>query len=247
MNNLPYNWLIPNWDAPQNIRAVTTTRQGGVSLPPFDSMNLGDHVNDDADAVQRNREILIHTLGLPEQPVWLNQIHSNLVSNLDDPQPLIDADAAFTTQKNKACVVMTADCLPVLFCNTQGTVVAASHAGWRGLHAGILEKTVEAMHEPPEQIMAWLGPAIGVNAFEVGEEVREAFISAQTQAEQAFKPKPNGKWLADIYTLARLRLEAIGVKQIYGGGECTYSDAERFYSYRRNPSTGRMASLIWIE
>ena len=241
------DWLTPDWPAPQNIKAITTTRTGGVSQAPFDSMNLGDHVGDDPNAVRQNRQILADTLGLSKSPIWLNQIHSDLVSNLDDPQPLIDADAATTTTKGQACVVMTADCLPVLFCNKAGTVVAASHAGWRGLHASILEKTVAAMNSPAEEIIAWLGPAIGSTAFEVGGEVRQAFMDVQKQAEQAFTAKDNGKWLADIYLLAKQRLNAIGVKQIYGGGECTYSNKQRYYSYRKAAKTGRMASLVWME
>ena len=162
-------------------------------------------------------------------------------------KPLIDADASITTKPDQACTVMTADCLPVLFCNKAGTVVAASHAGWRGLHASILEKTVQSMGEQPENIMAWLGPAIGPTAFEVGGEVRQAFMDVQLQAEQAFTAKENGKWLADIYLLAKQRLNAIGVNQVYGGGGCTYTDATRFYSYRKNPKTGRMASVIWMD
>jgi YfiH family protein len=246
-NKYNNNWLIPDWPASKNIQAVTTTRQGGVSNTPFDRMNLGDHVNDDSRAVQQNRQRLKDTLHLSKSPIWLKQIHSALISNLDDDSPLMDADAAVTTQKQQACVVMTADCLPVLFCDSSGSVVAAAHAGWRGLHASVLEKTVESMNAKPENIMAWLGPAIGPSAFEVGSEVRQAFMDVQAQAEKAFQEKSNGKWLADIYLLAKQRLNAIGVSQIYGGGECTYTDSERFYSYRREVKTGRMASLIWIE
>ena len=242
-----HDWLIPDWPAPNNVHAVTTTRKGGVSCAPFDSMNLGDHVDDDPIAVQQNRKILEESLGLSKSPIWLKQIHSNFVSNLDDETPLIDADASVTTIKGQSCVVMTADCLPVLFCNKAGTVVAASHAGWRGLHAGILEKTIESMHDLPENIMAWLGPAIGVTAFEVGSEVRQAFIDMQAQAEQAFTKKDNGKWLADIYLLAKQRLNAAGVTDVYGGGECTYSNNQRYYSYRKEAKTGRLASLIWME
>jgi len=241
-----HDWLIPNWSAPANIKAITTTRRGGVSQAPFDSMNLGAHVDDDFNSVQKNRQILAESLELVESPVWLNQIHSNLVSNLDDEKPLIDADASVTTTQGKTCVVMTADCLPVLFCNQAGTAVAASHAGWRGLHTGILEKTVNSMNEKPENILAWLGPAIGSTAFEVGGEVRQAFMDVQAQAEQAFQERDNSKWLADIYLLAKQRLNAMGVQQVFGGGECTYSDTKRFYSYRREAKTGIMASLIWI-
>ena len=239
-------WLYPDWPAPDNIRALTTSRQGGKSSAPFNDLNLGLHVGDNTKIVQKNRQILSKTLNLTEPLVWLNQVHSDLVSNLDDKQPLIDADAAVTTRIMQVCTVMTADCLPVLFCNTAGTVVAASHAGWRGLCAGILEKTVASMQCDVQQIMAWLGPAIGATKFEVGDDVREAFIQVDSAAHNAFKPYAKGKWLADIYLLARQRLNIMGVQQIYGGGECTYTDSQRFYSYRRNPTTGRMASLIWM-
>lgn len=241
-----YDWLTPDWPAASHINAVTTTRQGGVSQAPFDSMNLGDHVGDDRHAVQQNRQLLVDHLALPESPIWLNQIHSNVVSHLDNEHYPLDADASVTHQRGQSCVVMTADCLPVLFCDKEGTVVAASHAGWRGLHAGILEKTVAAMNAEPEDILAWLGPAIGPTAFEVGGEVRQAFMNVQIQAEHAFQKKADGKWLADIYLLAKQRLNAVGVQQVFGGGACTYSDTQRFYSYRKTPKTGRMASLIWM-
>jgi YfiH family protein len=210
-------------------------------------MNLGTHVEDDLKSVQKNRQILSETLNLEESPFWLNQIHSNIVSNLDSDQPLVDADAALTRQLKRSCIVMTADCLPVLFCNSKGTVVAASHAGWRGLEAGILEKTVNAMQCSPETLLAWLGPAIGASVFEVGDEVRHAFMQSDSMARHAFKAHGKGKWLADIYQLATLRLNHIGLQKIYGGGECTYSDPQHFYSYRREAKTGRMASLIWMD
>jgi len=247
--DLPRNphYLYPDWPAPKNVHAISTTRQGGVSSCPFDSMNLGTHVEDDLKNVQKNRQILSKTLNLEESPFWLNQIHSNVVSNLDSDQPLVDADAAFTQQAQRSCIVMTADCLPVLFCNREGTVVAASHAGWRGLEAGILEKTVNAMQCSPKTILAWLGPAIGAAVFEVGDEVRQAFMQSDPMAQHAFKAHKTGKWLADIYLLATQRLNRIGVQKIYGGGECTYSDPQRFYSYRREAKTGRMASLIWMD
>jgi len=241
------HYLYPDWPAPQNVHAISTTRHGGVSRPPFDSMNLGTHVKDDLKNVQKNRQILSQTLNLETSPFWLNQIHSNIVSNLDSQQPLVDADAAVTQQRQRSCIVMSADCLPVLFCNTAGTVVAASHAGWRGLDAGILEKTVKAMQCSPENILAWLGPAIGASVFEVGDEVRHAFMHSDPIAQQAFKAQGKGKWLADIYQLATQRLNRIGVQNIYGGGECTYNDTQRFYSYRREAKTGRMASLIWMD
>ena len=248
MKNIPSEWLIPNWDAPDNIKAVMTTRQGGFSCAPFDSMNLGDHVDDDLHSVAKNRESLKQKLNLPNDPLWLTQIHGVTIANADQQnQGKVEADASIAHQSGSVCAVMTADCLPVLFCNQQGTAIAAAHAGWRGLHAGILEQTVKALNCPAEEVMAWFGVAIGAEYFEVGDEVREAFVSVQVEAEKAFVPSVNaGKWLADIYLLARLRLQAIGVRKITGGEYCSYKDKERFYSYRREAKTGRMASLIWM-
>ena len=246
-NNIPAQWLIPDWDAPQNIRAIMTTRQGGFSPLPFDSMNLGDHVNDNPKKVEKNRASLKERLNLPNDPQWLTQIHSATVANADQQSASkIEADASVAHHVASVCAVMTADCLPVLFCNQQGTAIAAAHAGWRGLHAGILEQTVKSLNCPTSEIIAWFGAAIGPQHFEVGEEVRTAFISVQKEAKQAFTPSENkNKWLADIYTLARLRLQSIGVTNITGGKECTYSNDKLFYSYRRETNTGRMASLIW--
>ena len=245
--NIPPEWLIPNWDAPQNIKAVMTTRQGGVSLVPFDSMNLGDHVNDDPQRVAENRISLKNRLNLPNDPLWLTQVHGVKVANADKQSThTVEADASVAHKIGSVCAVMTADCLPVLFCNRQGTVVAAAHAGWRGLHAGVLEQTVKSMNCLRSDVIAWLGAAISSQHFEVGAEVREAFISVQKEAIKAFIPSANkGKWLADIYYLARLRLQAIGVTQITGGESCTYHHEKLFYSYRREAKTGRMASLIW--
>ena len=248
MKNIPSEWLIPNWDAPNNIKAVMTSRQGGFSRAPFDSMNLGDHVDDDLHSVAKNRESLKQKLNLPNDPLWLTQIHGVTIANADQQnQGKVEADASIAHQSGSVCAVMTADCLPVLFCNQQGTAIAAAHAGWRGLHAGILEQTVKALNCPAEEVMAWFGVAIGEEYFEVGDEVREAFVSVQVEAEKAFVPSVNaGKWLADIYLLARLCLQAIGVRKITGGEYCSYKDKERFYSYRREAKTGRMASLIWM-
>ncbi len=245
--NIPPEWLIPNWDAPQNIKAVMTTRQGGVSLMPFDSMNLGDHVNDDPKRVAKNRTSLKKRLNLPNDPFWLTQVHGVKIANADKQSTdTVEADASVAHKVGSVCAVMTADCLPVLFCNRQGTVVAAAHAGWRGLHAGILEQTVKSMNCLSSDVIAWLGVAISAQHFEVGAEVREAFISVQNEAIDAFIPSAKkGKWLADIYYLARLRLQAIGVTKITGGESCTYSHEKLFYSYRRKAKTGRMASLIW--
>lgn len=240
-------WLTPAWPAPANIRAVCTTRHGGVSVAPFDSLNLGDHVGDNPYAVARNRMIVGDTLQLPSEPLWLKQVHGVGVCGMDvgTCYPTGDASTAFGT--GQVCVIMTADCLPVLFCDKAGTRVAAAHAGWRGLEAGVLERTVESLQCPPADVLVWLGPAIGATAFEIGTEVREAFMQHAPVAANAFQPSGNaGKWLADIYLLARQRLNAVGVHAIFGGDLCTYTDAERFFSYRRDGQTGRMASLIWM-
>ena len=240
-------WLTPAWPAPANIRAVCTTRHGGVSAAPFDSLNLGDHVGDNPYAVARNRMIVGDALQLPSEPLWLKQVHGVDVCGMDVGECYPTGDASSAFGKGQVCVIMTADCLPVLFCDKAGTRVAAAHAGWRGLEAGVLERTVESLQCPPADVLAWLGPAIGPTAFEVGAEVREAFMQHDLAAANAFQPSGNdGKWLADIYLLARQRLNAVGVHAIFGGDLCTYTDAERFFSYRRDGQTGRMASLIWM-
>ncbi|MBD9466929.1 peptidoglycan editing factor PgeF [Pseudomonas sp. Pdm06] len=237
-------WLTPDWPAPARVKACVTTREGGVSLAPFDSLNLGDHVGDDPTAVAENRRRLIDQFLIT--PAWLQQVHGIAVVEAD-PTQVATADASWTATPGIACTAMTADCLPVLFCNRAGTRVAAAHAGWRGLANGVLEATLDSLAVPANEILAWLGPAIGPQAFEVGPEVREAFIAQLPEAVKAFAASPNaGKFLADIYQLARLRLAARGITAVYGGGLCTVNDP-RFFSYRRNPRTGRFASLIWIE
>lgn len=238
------DWLIPDWPAPARVKACVTTRAGGVSLAPFDSLNLGDHVGDDPADVAENRRRLTDRFAIT--PAWLQQVHGIAVVEAD-PTQVATADASWTETPGIACAAMTADCLPVLFCNRAGTRVAAAHAGWRGLANGVLEATLDSLAVPADEILAWLGPAIGPQAFEVGPEVREAFIAQLPQTSQAFTASPNaGKFLADIYQLARLRLAARGVTAVYGGGLCTVTDP-RFFSYRRNPRTGRFASLVWIE
>lgn len=237
----PPRFLMPNWPAPANVMALMTTRVGGVSNPPFNQLNLGKHVGDHPAAVAENRAILRSYL--PAEPKWLNQVHGITVAS----EGGCDADASISTQANEVSVIMTADCLPVLFCDQAGTVVAAAHAGWRGLCDGVLEATVRKMARPASEILAWMGPAIGPERFEVGDEVRTAFVAHDPAAASAFKPgATEGKWLADIYTLAHQRLTAIGVTEVYGGGLCTVSDAENFFSYRRDHQTGRMAALIWL-
>jgi YfiH family protein len=244
MNQRVADWLIPDWPAPAGIKSCVTTRSGGVSIAPFDSFNLGDHVHDDPAAVASNREALTSTLDV--QPAWLSQVHGvNVVEAT--PAEVIGADASWTTTPGIACTIMTADCLPALFCNRAGTQVAAAHAGWRGLAAGVLEAAADSFTDAPEDMLVWLGPAIGPDAFEVGPEVREAFMATHPETIEAFVLSVNpGRFMADIYTLARLRLAAHGITAVYGGGFSTYNDP-RFYSYRRSARTGRFASLIWIQ
>ena len=229
-----------------------TTREGGVSTGLYATLNLGAQVQDDPIAVAENRARLCQAL--PAEPIWLDQVHGTHVVQADSVIGVPDADASFTREPNTVCAVLTADCLPVLFCARDGSLVAAAHAGWRGLAAGVLEATLAAMHVPPSEVMVWMGAAIGPDAFEVGAEVRATFMQLHPDAVRAFvfvpqtrsAPASPDKWLANIYTLARIRLNSCGVTAVYGGGLCTYTDATRFYSYRRDGNTGRMASLIWL-
>jgi YfiH family protein len=239
-------FITAEWPALKQVKTLITTRQGGVSSWPFDSMNLGSHVNDDLTCVAENRQRL--TRYLPSEPHWLNQVHGIGVLDASRIGSIIpDADGIFTRQKNQVCCVLSADCLPVLICNQQGSQVAAVHAGWRGLLDGIIENAVSKF-DPSDALLVYLGPAIGPQAFEVGGEVRDAFCAHDGESNQAFASSNNeGKWLADIYSLARLRLSKLGITSIYGGLDCTVQDSERFFSYRRDGQTGRMASLIWIE
>lgn len=238
--------IVPDWSVPAAVHAATTTRAGGHSAPSYDSFNLAMHVADDPDRVRENRIQLERQLSLPSEPVWLNQVHGKRVIDAARMSGSTGADAAFTTEAGVVCAVLTADCLPVLFCDQDAECVAAAHAGWRGLAAGVLEATVAAMPVAASRISAWLGPAIGVDAFVVGSEVRERFIRHQAAAAGAFRARSDGTWTADIYALARQRLAAAGVYRVSGGAFCTYRDRDRFYSYRREGVTGRMASLIWI-
>ncbi|UMZ11216.1 peptidoglycan editing factor PgeF [Pseudomonas sp. MPFS] len=238
------DWLIPDWPAPAGVKACVTTREGGVSLAPFDSLNLGDHVDDHPEAVAENRRRLTERFAMA--PAWLQQVHGVAVAHAD-PAVVATADASWSATPGIACTVMTADCLPALFCNRAGTRVGAAHAGWRGLAAGVLEATLDHLDVPASEVLVWLGPAIGPQRFEVGAEVREVFVAQLAEAEQAFVPSINaGRFMADIYQLARLRLAARGVTAVYGGGYCTVSDP-RFFSYRRSSRTGRFASLVWLE
>jgi YfiH family protein len=242
----PSSWIKPRWPVPKNVHAVCTTREGGGSSAPFDTFNLSDRVGDKPIAVDNNRAHLIEWLSLPARPVWLQQVHGNTVVEVGKLNGDVQADAAMAESAGLVCVVTTADCLPVLFCDQKGTRVAAVHAGWRGLAAGVLEATVVAMARPVDQLYAWLGPAIGPQSFEVGGEVRAVFVAKDPTNSSAFKPSQNARWLANIYQLAINTLRAQGVSQIFGGRYCTFSDPKRFYSYRRDKRTGRMASLIWI-
>jgi YfiH family protein len=237
---------VPEWEIPANVRALQTTRLGGVSGAPWDGFNLGDHVGDAPEAVAANRALLRRKL--PGDPFWLEQVHGAVAVDVDKWPKINQGDAAYSRQPGHVCAVMTADCLPVLFCDRQGLLVAAAHAGWRGLLAGVLESAVGAMQVDPENILAWLGPAIGPAHFEVGSEVRDAFVAGDPAASLAFAPRAaDGKWLCDIYLLARQRLRRMGVTAISGGEACTVSEGSRFFSYRRVGVTGRMASLIWLE
>ncbi len=239
----PDHWLIPDWPAPANIKAGTSLRSGGVSLPPYASLNLGDHVGDDPAAVAENRQ----RLNLPTEPIWLKQIHSTHIADASHGVPgQIEADGSYTNQPHIICTVLTADCLPLLICNKQGTQVAAVHAGWRGLATGIIEAAVEKFTDSPRELLIWLGPAIGSDHYEVGHDVRDIFMTHDPAAKAAFAAQRE-TWRMDIYTLARQRLHALGLSHIHGGNHCTYREARQFYSYRRDGITGRMASLIWQE
>lgn len=240
-------FIQPDWPAPVTVRAFTSTREGGVSLPPYASFNLARHVGDDSTHVDRNCSMLMQQLALPDEPHWLKQVHGTVLLSLDGKLTGNEADGSFTTLTNKVCAVMTADCLPVLMCSSAGDRVAAVHAGWRGLAAGIIRKGVEAMAVEGSQLLVWLGPAIGPEKFDIGEEVYQTFVDRYTGATNAFETIGAGHWRADLYQLARLQLQALGVNQVFGGEFCTYTDKERFYSFRRDGVTGRMASLIWIQ
>ncbi len=289
-------WLIPDWPAPANIHAATILRTGGVSCGTYASLNLATHVGDIADSVKQNRQLIKASLALPSEPVWLEQVHGNRAIQATNPPrspfykegdwsdpflipplqkggredlDLQQADASYTTERGVVCAVLTADCLPILVCTTDGSQVAAIHVGWRGLLAGVIGNTITAMLIPPTppfakggaeivlpvlplykrgiegDFLVWLGPAIGPDCFEVGAEVRDAFLEKTAEFITAFKQQESGKWLVDIYQLARIDLAMLGIDKVYGGGFCTVTDHQRFYSYRRDKQTGRMATLIW--
>ncbi|MGD2020962.1 MAG: peptidoglycan editing factor PgeF [Thiohalocapsa sp.] len=243
----PDDLIVPDWPAPPQVRACSTTRLGGVSKGPYASLNLGQHVGDDAAAVAANRARLRSALDLPAEPLWLAQVHGCEAVSADvDAGAPPAADAAVARRPGRVCAVLTADCLPVLLCACDGSVCAAVHAGWRGLQAGVIEAALGRLGLPAREVLAWLGPAIGPARFEVGPEVRAAFLAQDKGAAGAFRQGVGDRWLADLYALARRRLEAAGVASVSGGGLCTATDAERFFSYRRDGVTGRMATLIWL-
>jgi polyphenol oxidase len=238
-------WLEADWPAPEGIKALSTYRDGGASTGRYASLNLGDHVGDDPATVAENRRRLRYEAALPSEPQWLAQVHGVQVANLDSDTPRGPADAAFTQRPDRVCAILTADCLPVLFAADSGEVVGAAHAGWRGLAAGVIETAFRALRVAPERMLVWLGPAIGPQAFEVGGEVREAFLRQDEGSGEAFAPSPAGRYLADLGLLVRRRLGLLGVTRIYGGGECTHALGYRYFSHRRDGNCGRQATLIW--
>jgi polyphenol oxidase len=240
-------WLEANWPAPAGVRVLSSWRAGGVSGAPYAALNLGTHVGDQASAVLENRRRLHAAASLPNEPRWLNQVHGTVVADLDRHEPgrLPSADAAVTRMAGTVCAILTADCLPLVFASQSGAVVGAAHAGWRGLAAGVIEATVDALRTPADEILAWLGPAIGAANFEVGAEVRAAFCAPDSGAGRAFVLNARGRFQADLYRLARRRLETLGVTRIYGEEQCTFAQSSRYFSHRRDGVTGRQATLIW--
>ena len=246
-------FLAPDWPAPRSVHAAFTLRRGGVSAAPFDSLNVAAHVGDDGAAVAENRRRLQVALGLPQEPAWMEQVHGAEVLDLDGPNlaarggtGVATADAALTRRAGRVCVVQVADCLPVLFAACDGSAVAAAHAGWRGLASGVLEATVRSLAVEPQGLMAWIGPGIGPAHFEVGDEVRRAFMAHDKAAATAFTANARGRWQCDLPLLARARLAALGLAAVTGGAWCTYADASRFFSFRRDGRCGRMAAVIWL-
>jgi YfiH family protein len=241
-------WVLPEWPAPPEVRALSTRRGGGVSAAPFDSLNLGAHVGDSPEAVAENRRRLRTAARLPAEPGWLSQQHGTNVLDLDGARDApAGADASCTRRPGRVCAILTADCMPVLLASDSGAGVAAAHAGWRGLAAGVIEATVRALALPPQSLLVWLGPGIGPAHFEIGPEVREELLRADPQAEAAFERNVRGRYTADLAALARRRLERLGIARIYGGDACTYTAPENYFSYRRDGRTGRQATLIWLE
>ena len=243
--NAPADWIVPDWPAPARVRALITTRSGGVSVGPYASFNVGELTDDAKSAVSENKHRLDALL--PATPRWLRQVHGNRVVDADAVSETIEADASYTRKADTVCAVKIADCMPVLICDRKGQAVGIAHAGWRGLSQGVVENTVRALASDPAHLLAYLGPAIGPDAFEVGDDVFDAFCRNDPAAKSGFRPLRPGKWLADLFALGRQRLERIGVRAVFGGGMCTYADPARFFSHRRDRVTGRMAALIWME
>ena len=235
--------IKPDWPAADGIEVASSTRVGGVSIGPYESLNVGAHVGDELRHVAENRRRLAAVSSLPGEPRWLQQVHG--IDVVRDPQVGVEADAAYTNTNEVVLAVQTADCLPVVIVAGDGSELACAHAGWRGLAAGVLENTLKQFSAAPKSLLAWLGPAISQQAFEVGDEVREAFVAGDPEAESCFRANDAGRWQADLYGLARLRLRAAGIGRVYGGEFCTYTDAERFFSYRRDGQCGRMVTLVW--
>jgi hypothetical protein len=243
--NIAADWIVPDWPVSGRVRALITTRRGGASCGAYAGFNLGERVGDDANAVASNRRVLRRIL--PDEPIWIRQVHGTRVVEAEPGSSGEEADGAVARVTGRVCAVLMADCLPVLLADAQGTVVGIAHAGWRGLAAGVIENVVRAMGVAPASLVAYLGPAIGAEAYEVGREVFDAFVAADPGAATAFASRGAGKFLADLNLLACQRLGQLGVASIHGGSLCTYSNPERFYSYRRDGATGRMASLVWME
>jgi polyphenol oxidase len=240
-------WLEPDWPAPPGVHSLSTMRSGGVSTGAYASLNLGDHVGDAPSAVAENRRRLHEAARLPDEPHWLRQVHGREVADLDAAPAAAGRDAAVTRRQGVVCAILTADCIPVLLAADDGRTIAAAHAGWRGLAAGVLAATADAMGAGPSTLIAWIGPCIGPAAFEVGPEVREALQGAIPGAAAAFRANERSRFMADLPLLARLQLKSAGVRRIYGASECTWSDANRYFSHRRDGQTGRQATLIWRE
>jgi YfiH family protein len=241
------SWLSIDWPAPPGVRVLSSFRGGGASVAPYASLNLGDHVGDTLEAVADNRRALIAAAGLPAEPAWLEQVHGVNVADLDASGPYGPADAAVTRRAKRVCAILTADCLPIVFATESGDTIAAAHAGWRGLSAGVIEATVQAIGTSPQRLIAWLGPAIGPQHFEVGAEVRQVFVRANPGDADAFEQNARGRFMADLARLARRRLNKLGISRVHGGGECTYARADRYFSHRRDGITGRQGTFIWRE
>ena len=239
-------FIRPDWPAPANVHALTTLRTGGYSAGPYASFNLAAHTGDAPAAVRRNRRLLRDYFSLPGEPAWLQQVHGDRFVKADAGVAAPDADGSWTDAPGRVCAVMTADCLPLLICDQRGSRVAAVHAGWRGLHGGVIRRAVSGLETDPAELVVWLGPAIGPRAFEVGHEVQQAFCERNSRNREAFRQTDASHWLCDLYHLARIELAGLGVPGVYGGECCTFTDEQRFFSYRRDGLTGRMASLIWL-